>query len=91
VVFGTEVSEKFAQNVLPDSRPLLPPSSGSIAGGHAMVVAGYHHNRFDILNSWGAGWGTGGWCSFAPEYLTWEETRDIWVVDVAPAFGQEKV
>lgn len=52
------------------------PSSGGM-GGHAMVIVGYDDGRgaYKIMNSWGTGWGEGGFCWWAykdiAEYL-WE-------------------
>lgn len=57
----------------------LPSDKGNIAakhGFHAMVVVGYDDNyeggAFRVLNSWGAGWGDGGyiWVPYT-EYEEW--------------------
>lgn len=43
--------------------------SGQEGGGHAMVVTGYDDSRgaFKVMNSWGTGWGNGGfgWISYS--------------------------
>lgn len=85
VVFGVTVDDKFTSRP-PPSTPILPPT-GNIAGGHAMLVEGYDEAKrsFTILNSWGQGWGFGGRCYFAPEYL--EEAHDIWVVEHVPRWS----
>jgi C1A family cysteine protease len=86
VIFGTSVSKAFTMNVLPDG-PIDPPPSDSIAGGHAMVICGFHGDSFDVLNSWGNSWGANGWGCFSADYIAWSATRDLWTVDVAPGFG----
>jgi C1A family cysteine protease len=85
VLFGTNVSNAFAEDRLP-SGPIDPPG-GDIAGGHAMVICGFDGDRFDVLNSWGDDWGDAGWCTFSADYVAWVHTRDLWAVDVAPGFG----
>ncbi|HEV3218252.1 MAG TPA: C1 family peptidase [Candidatus Acidoferrales bacterium] len=38
-------------------------TSGPVTGSHAMVVVGYNdaQHAFKLINSWGTGWGTGGY------------------------------
>jgi C1A family cysteine protease len=86
VMFGTNVSNDFAEDKLP-SGAINPPVNGPIAGGHAMVICGFDGDTFDILNSWGESWGNSGWCTFSADYIAWSDTRDLWTVDVAPGFG----
>ena len=86
VIFGTNVSNAFAEDQLP-SGPIGPPA-GDIAGGHAMVICGFEGDSFDILNSWGEDWGDLGWCTFSADYIAWSATRDLWTVDVTPGFGR---
>ena len=33
----------------------------------------------DVKNSWGKDWRGGGFCFMQPDYLTWNETQDLWV------------
>lgn len=49
----------------------IPMPRGRIVGGHAVVVCGYDRGagKFDIRNSWGEGWGNGGYGRFDYEYL----------------------
>jgi C1A family cysteine protease len=84
VCFGTDVDGAFTSNQL--SEPIKPPS-GNIAGGHAMMVGGYDGDVFEICNSWGTGWGDGGWCRFSDEYMAWDKTRDLWIVEYAPRYS----
>lgn len=86
VVFGTDVGVPFL-NLKDDHQPLPPPIDDTIAGGHAMCIVGYDGDNFDVVNSWGTGWGSSGWCRFSADYLTWGSTRDIWIVEHAPRYS----
>ncbi len=88
VCFGTDVTMAFASNQL-GSAPLEPPGVGDeIAGGHAMCLAGYDGDEFDVVNSWGDGWGEDGWCRFSASYVAWPGTNDLWIVAVAPRYSE---
>lgn len=68
----------------PDN-PAMPPTDGrNIAGGHSMTACGYDDTAakpfFKIVNSWGQNFGDGGFCYFAPSYLTWDQVEDMWLV-----------
>lgn len=81
VVFGTDVSTEFLDNVGTQG-VIKPPVDGQLAGGHAMVVTGYNQVGPMITNSWGDDWGQGGRARFDWSYLTWERTRDLWAIDI---------
>lgn len=83
VCFGTDVSESFCRNEL-GSTPLVPPTAEPIAGGHAMALVGYNGDAFNDLNSWGINWGAGGYCTLSADYLVWDRTRDLWIVEAVP-------
>ncbi len=87
VAFGTLVSEPFCENKL-GSQPLDPPTGLVIAGGHAMVIVGYDGDTFEVLNSWGTGFGEGGYCQFSADYLAWSETSDLWTCVHSPVEGE---
>ena len=87
VCFGTLVSEAFVREPLP-AAPLPPPEGEPIAGGHAMVVVGYDGDVFEVLNSWGDGWGERGYCRFSSDYLAWGQTQDLWIVTQAPEYSE---
>lgn len=77
VVFGTLINTAFGE--VSDLTPVGPPS-GATRGGHAMIVVGYLTGQgFIIKNSWGADWGSNGFCVMKPEYLAWSKTSDLWV------------
>lgn len=82
VTFGTEVSVAFARNDL-GITPLQPPIGLEIAGGHAMCIAGYDGDVFQIVNSWSKDFGDAGWCRFSADYIKWSKTNDLWIVENA--------
>lgn len=88
VVFGTDVSEDFCRgNLDPIAEP--PPLGKPIAGGHCMGVAAYKTQpdgsiNYKIANSWSPSFGDEGYVWFRPEYLTWGQTEDLWIVIAAP-------
>jgi C1A family cysteine protease len=88
VCFGTEVSLRFTSDDL-GRGPILPPIGEQIAGGHALAIAGYDRDGFDVVNSWSESWGDRGWCRFSDAYISWNASDDFWLVDTAPEFSEE--
>jgi len=85
VVFGTVVGGDEFMN-LKGEGPVGPPSSPE--GGHAMICVGYFQDKgFLVKNSWGSGWGDGGFCIMTPEYLSWSSTTDLWVPTLGTMFS----
>ena len=80
VVFGTGVSAGFKN--FTGTSTVTRPAHSAIIGRHAMCVVGYDGDRFRVLNSWGSYWGDGGFVWVTDTYLAWDETRDLWVLDV---------
>jgi hypothetical protein len=90
VVFGTQVSNKFAE-FNKASAPLKPPGPGeTILGGHALLAAGYDlaADTFDIPNSWGPEYGIDGWCKFDSSYIADSRSGDFWIIETAPNFSE---
>jgi C1A family cysteine protease len=87
VVIATDVGQAFDNLPSGVTPPLGPPASGTITGGHALVIVGYVGGNYVVKNSWGTGWGNNGFCLFTPDYLTWTDTDDLWVPTVAPVFS----
>jgi hypothetical protein len=88
VAFGTQLSSRFA-GYTAGSLPLDPPAPGDpILGGHALCVAGYGTGYFDIVNSWGPGWGDRGWCQFTDAYIADARSTDFWIVEGAPLYSE---
>jgi len=85
VVFGTKVTRAFTQ--YRGGEPIAPPIGQATSGGHAMMLCGYDRAKgFLMHNSWGKGWGDGGFAYLREEYLAWEGTWDIWVPTKGMAF-----
>ncbi len=65
VVFGMDVSDRF-ENLT--GSEIYDDTAAPRTGGHAMVLVGYSERRqaFKVMNSWGTGWGQGGfgWVSY---------------------------
>ena len=50
-------------------------------GGHAFAIVGYDHRGFLVRNSWGEGWGDGGYATLT--YEDWlENAMDCWVAQL---------
>ena len=59
--------------------PQRPRKPGD--GGHAFAIVGYDSAGFLVQNSWGAGWGAGGFATLA--YEDWlENAMDCWVAQL---------
>lgn len=78
VVFGTNIERSFNDY---DGGHVIKPPTGSTEGGHAMIIVGWlaAMNAFIVKNSWGNNWGDNGFAYFAPEFIAWSETWDLWV------------
>ncbi|HTR50969.1 MAG TPA: C1 family peptidase [Kofleriaceae bacterium] len=65
-----------------------PPSDGeSSRGGHAIAAFAYDENGVWILNSWGTGWGNGGWAELSWEFVNGNFGGQANVGDVASITG----
>lgn len=85
VVFGTLVSQEFARPGAKARCYPRPGPSATIAGGHAMYIVGYDADGAWIANSWGTGWGDGGFAHLSWDYLMWYETRDLQAITLREA------
>jgi hypothetical protein len=65
-IIGIQLRSSFPD--LTGSSVYAPELSDPVVGGHAMLVAGYDDSRqaFEVMNSWGTGWGNKGfaWISY---------------------------
>lgn len=76
IVFGTNIDKAFKD--VADETPWS--RTGPSIGGHAMVVVGYLTGLgFIVKNSWGANWGSKGFCIMKVDVFLSSETKDLWV------------
>jgi C1A family cysteine protease len=82
--FGFSVYESFeSQEVAASGVVPLPASSEELLGGHAVLAVGYDDasQRFIVRNSWGAGWGQGGYFTMPYAYLGDRSlASDLWTI-----------
>jgi C1A family cysteine protease len=82
--FGFSVYESFESDAVAASGVVpLPASSEELLGGHAVLAVGYDDasQRFIVRNSWGAGWGQGGYFTMPYAYLGDRSlASDLWTI-----------
>jgi C1A family cysteine protease len=86
-MFGFPVYEEF-DNPTATGDVAFPSPTSQMRGGHAIVAVGYDHNRMIgldkgallIRNSWGTGWGHGGYGWMSYRYVTEGLAVDWWAV-----------
>ena len=86
VSFGFTVYESFESDVGPDGIVPMPRPDESTVGGHAVVAIGYKQIQrqlyFECRNSWGPGWGDGGYFWLPASYVTSRNlAQDFWVIE----------
>jgi C1A family cysteine protease len=83
-VFGFTVYESFeSDEVAKTGEVPMPAANEKSLGGHAVLGVGYDDKtqRFTVRNSWGPGWGLGGYFTMPYAYLTDSNLADdIWTV-----------
>ncbi|MGC9667719.1 C1 family peptidase [Planosporangium sp. 12N6] len=83
-VFGFRVYESFeSAEVAKTGVVPMPNSTEEALGGHAVLAVGYDDAdaRFLVRNSWGPGWGQGGYFTMPYAYLTDRTlSSDFWAV-----------
>jgi len=80
VAFGFTVFESFESETVAETGVVPMPRSGEQdLGGHEVVVVGYGQDgtHVKVRNSWGSGWGMGGYCLFPWDYLLGSFTSDL--------------
>lgn len=87
VVFGFTVYSNFESPAMAQS-PWLAEPEGQVLGGHAVLCVGYDTTHepgktwFLVRNSWGEGWGEGGYFWMSEDYITNPNlASDFWVID----------
>lgn len=80
VLFGFPVYTGGFDATGPDG--IVPPPSGSLRGYHANLLMGYDPTYGKSRNSWGTGFGKGGYCYFRwADLLNPKFAFDFWVLD----------
>ncbi len=83
-VFGFTVYESFEGDEVARTGVVpMPSSTEKVLGGHAVLAVGYEDKsqRFIVRNSWGPGWGMGGYFTMPYAYLTdGNLADDFWTV-----------
>jgi C1A family cysteine protease len=85
VMFGFPVYTDY-DNPLPGALIPFPSATSQYRGGHANVIAGYDDNKMIgsdkgallVRNSWGTGWGDGGYGWLSYKYVTAGYADDFW-------------
>lgn len=84
IIFGFAVFEDFESlRVATTGTVNLPLPGETFLGGHAGLAVGYDDltQRILVRNSWGAGWGTGGYYTLPYRYLTDPNLADdLWII-----------
>jgi C1A family cysteine protease len=84
VVIGFSVYDSFeSQEVARTGIVPMPETSENLLGGHAVLVVGYDAEKGDwiVRNSWGSGWGEGGYFYMPFPYLENPNlSSDFWVL-----------
>ena len=85
VVFGMTVYESFENSqVAANGQVPMPGPDEAVLGGHAVVGVGYLDGRFIVRNSWGQGWGCGGYF-FLPFAYVLKFASDFWAIRTVSA------
>lgn len=82
VVFGMNVDQAYMDY----TGGIVPMYSGKNKGGHCQVIVGYDATKrlFIVRNSWGTGWGEGGYALLPYDYLDAADAADFCVPTIAP-------
>jgi C1A family cysteine protease len=85
-VFGFTVYESFESDAVAKSGDVPMPGAGEkVLGGHAVLAVGYddEESKFIVRNSWGTGWGDGGYFFMPYAYLLDSNlSDDFWTIRV---------
>ena len=84
VVFGFTVYDSFESEEVAKTGVVPMPAPGEqVLGGHAVLAVGYDDatQRFLVRNSWGDGWGQGGYFTMPYTYLVDRQlASDFWAI-----------
>ncbi len=78
VVAGWDLSQSFMDS---SGKGIIGAQKAPYVGGHCMCIVSYAADgSFDIINSWGAGWGKSGYFTASSAFVT--QARDLWAIEV---------
>jgi C1A family cysteine protease len=84
VIFGCSVYQSFESTAVETTGIVpMPSQNEQLLGGHCMLLVGYDTSKdwFIVRNSWGTGFGDGGYLYMPLEYITNPNlTSDIWTI-----------
>ena len=83
-VFGFTVYSSFESDQVAQSGIVpMPHWLERALGGHAVLCVGYNDQTgyFTVRNSWGPGWGDGGYCYMPYQYLSSNLASDFWTIE----------
>lgn len=84
VIFGCSVFAGIeSDNAAQTGIVTMPDPNEQAIGGHTMLIVGWKPDsqQFIVRNSWGSGWGIGGYCLFPRDYiLNPDLSSDFWTV-----------
>jgi C1A family cysteine protease len=85
-VFGFTVYDSFESDAVAQTGIVpMPGPNENVLGGHAVLCVGYDDTTqtFIVRNSWGPGWGMGGYFTIPYAYLTNSNlASDFWAISV---------
>jgi C1A family cysteine protease len=80
-IFGFTVYDSFENDIGSNGIMPMPKPGEQVLGGHAVMAVGYDDStrRFKVRNSWGAGWGAGGYFFMPYDFITdTQYADDMW-------------
>jgi hypothetical protein len=82
LIAGVPVYPDF--NNLSASNPIYDNASGTKEGNHAICFVGYDDSKraFKFINSWGTGYGLGGYGYMAYDLVTWFQINSFFMTDI---------
>lgn len=81
IAFGFTVYSSFMNKSLWNN-DIMPDPSGTVLGGHAVLIVGYNEDTqmLKIKNSWGTSWCNNGYFQMPYSFATSKNCADFWVI-----------
>lgn len=80
-VFAMQVDAAYERY---DGSAIYPGLTGNILGSHMQAIVGCTDEALIVANSWGEGWGRGGFALIAPTFFNSSAVSDVLVPTVTP-------